>query len=96
MKFARFYALITQFVIEMLVLVFLGMFIGNKIDPDGILSGILGTIGGLLGITFFIIYIIREGSKDERAKGNDGSSGNGCESRGDSSKEDTEGRDSEA
>ena len=95
MKFARFYALITQFVIEMLVLVFLGMFIGNKIDPDGILSGILGTIGGLLGITFFIIYIIREGSKDERAKGNDGLSGDGSESR-EHSKEDTEGRDSEA
>ena len=66
MKIARFYALITQYILQTILLVLLGMYIGNKIDPDSILKGILGTVGGILGIILFIIFIIKEGSKDGR------------------------------
>lgn len=76
MKFAKYYALITQFVIETLVLVFLGLYIGSKLDPDGVLNGILATVGGLLGIVFFVIYVIKVGEKDGRTKKGDSEGGN--------------------
>ncbi len=66
MRFAKFYAIITQFIVETLFLVFLGMYIGEKIEPDGLLKGVLGVVGGILGIIFFIIYVIRVGVLDER------------------------------
>ena len=59
MKNLKVYALITQFVFQLLILGVLGYFIGYKIDPDGLLKGILAIAGVLIGLIAFIIQVIK-------------------------------------
>ena len=59
MKHLKVYALITQFVFQLLILGVLGYFIGYKIDPDGLLKGILAIAGVLIGLIAFIIQVIK-------------------------------------
>jgi len=59
MKSLKVYALITQFIFQLLILGVLGYFIGYKIDPDGILKGILAVVGVLIGLIAFIIQVIK-------------------------------------
>ena len=58
MKNLKVYALVTQFVFQLLILGVLGWFIGYKIDPDGILKGILAVVGAVIGVIAFIIQIV--------------------------------------
>ena len=59
MKNLKVYALITQFVFQLLILGVLSYFIGYKIDPDGLLKGILAIVGVLIGLIAFIIQVIK-------------------------------------
>ena len=59
MKNLKVYALVTQFVFQLLILGVLGWFIGCKIDPDGILKGVLAIVGALIGVIAFIIQLIK-------------------------------------
>ena len=59
MKNLKVYALVTQFVFQLLILGVLGWFIGYKIDPDGILKGVLAVIGALIGLVAFIIQLVK-------------------------------------
>ncbi len=58
MKKLKIYALITQFIFQLLILGVLGWFIGYKIDPEGVLKGILAVIGAVIGVIAFIIELI--------------------------------------
>ena len=59
MKNIKVYALVTQFVFQLAILGVLGYFIGYKIDPDGILKGILAVVGVIIGVTAFIIQVVK-------------------------------------
>ena len=59
MKNLKVYTLITQFVFQLLILGVLGYYLGYKIDPDGILKGILAVVGVLIGVIAFIIQVIK-------------------------------------
>ena len=59
MKNLKVYALVTQFVFQLLILGVLGWFIGYKINPDGILKGVLAIVGALIGVIAFIIQLIK-------------------------------------
>ena len=59
MKNLKVYALVTQFLFQLLILGVLGWFIGYKIDPDGVLKGILAIVGVLIGVVAFIIQLIK-------------------------------------
>ena len=59
MKNLKVYALVTQFVFQLLILGVLGWFIGYKIDSDGILKGVLAIVGVLIGVIAFIIQLIK-------------------------------------
>ncbi|MCR5462877.1 MAG: hypothetical protein K6E87_07440 [bacterium] len=59
MKNLKVYALVTQFVFQLLILGVLGWFIGYKIDPEGILKGVLAIVGVLIGVIAFIIQLIK-------------------------------------
>lgn len=59
MKNFKIYALVTQFIFQLAILGVLGYFIGYKIDPDGILKGILAIVGCLIGLIAFIIQVIK-------------------------------------
>ena len=59
MKNLKVYALVTQFIFQLLILGVLGWFIGYKIDSDGILKGVLAIVGVLIGVIAFIIQLIK-------------------------------------
>ena len=59
MKNLKVYALVTQFVFQLLILGVLGWFIGYKIDSDGILKGVLAIVGAMIGVIAFIIQLIK-------------------------------------
>ena len=59
MKNLKVYALVTQFIFQLLILGVLGYFIGYKIDPDSVLKGVLAVIGVVIGVIAFIIQIIK-------------------------------------
>ena len=55
----KIYALVTQFVFQLAILGVLGYFIGYKIDPDGILKGVLAVVGVIIGVIAFIIQLVK-------------------------------------
>ena len=59
MKNLKVYALVTQFIFQLLILGVLGYFIGYKIDPDSVLKGVLAVVGVLIGVIAFIIQVIK-------------------------------------
>ena len=59
MKNLKVYALVTQFVFQLLILGVLGWFIGYKIDPDSVLKGILAVVGVVIGVVAFIIQLVK-------------------------------------
>lgn len=59
MKNLKVYALVTQFIFQLLILGVLGWFIGYKIDPDGVLKGILAVVGVVIGVIAFIIQLVK-------------------------------------
>ncbi|MBO5712144.1 MAG: hypothetical protein J6R47_04830 [Acholeplasmatales bacterium] len=70
-KFAKYYAVATQGIISIVVLTFLGLFIGYLIDKDSYLSvilGIVGMISALSSMVFILIKLQREDGKKEDEK----------------------------
>ena len=70
-KFAKYYAVATQGIISIVVLTFLGLFIGYLIDKDSYLSVILGIvvmISALSSMVFILIKLQREDGKKEDEK----------------------------
>ncbi|MBP5445785.1 MAG: hypothetical protein J6Y28_06400 [Acholeplasmatales bacterium] len=59
MKNLKVYALVTQFIFQLLILGVLGWFIGYRIDPDGVLKGILAVVGVVIGVIAFIIQLVK-------------------------------------
>lgn len=62
------YALLSQLIIEIIVLAALGYFIGYKINPDGVLKGVLAVIGTIIGIIFMIVQVITYGRRKQNNK----------------------------
>ncbi len=58
-EFAKFYSVITQGFITILVLIGLGFFIGYKINKNSPWPIILAVVGGLIGIASMIIILLK-------------------------------------
>ena len=58
MKKLKVYSLITQFIFQLAILGILGYYIGYKINPKGILCGVLAIVGVLIGLIAFILELI--------------------------------------
>lgn len=57
-KYAKFYALATQGILTMVVLLGVGFFIGYKIDKNSFWPPLLAVIGMLCGLVIFISYLL--------------------------------------
>lgn len=72
MKFnnlARTYALATQGILTMVVMLGLGYFIGYKIDKDSAWPAILAVVGVICGVVTFVsylLYLIKEEEKEKK------------------------------
>ncbi len=65
--FIKSYSLVTQGILNIIVLAGIGFLIGYFIDKQGILSGILAFIGLIIGLVLFVITTLRlDGEKDGR------------------------------
>jgi hypothetical protein len=70
-KFAKYYSVATQGIISIVVLTFLGLFIGYKINKDSylpVILGIIGMVSGLSSMIFILIKLQREDGKKEDEK----------------------------
>lgn len=74
MKFnslAKTYALATQGVLTMVVMLGLGYFIGYLIDKDSAWPAILAVVGVLCGLFTFVTYLLYLIKEEEKRKKND-------------------------
>ena len=67
-KFAKYYIIATQGICTILVLTFIGLFIGYKIDKESVLPAVLAVVGLLCGLASFIYYILKYQSQLEKNK----------------------------
>ncbi len=67
-KYAKYYAVATQGIISIIALLLLGYFIGYKIDPSSIWSGVLASIGGICGLISFIVTLLKVLKEEEKKK----------------------------
>lgn len=65
-KYAKFYALATQGILTMVVLLFIGFFIGYKINKDSFWPPLLACIGMLCGLVIFISYLLYLGKEEDK------------------------------
>ena len=67
-KGIRLYAIVSQFLFQTVALLVVGIYVGSKIDAhyntDTLYSGILGLVGAIIGIVFFMFYVYRLGKKN--------------------------------
>lgn len=79
MKFnniARTYALATQGILTMVVMLGLGYFIGYLIDKDSAWPAILAVVGVICGVVTFVsylLYLIKTEEKEKKKKNDQGS-----------------------
>ncbi|MBQ9449141.1 MAG: AtpZ/AtpI family protein [Acholeplasmatales bacterium] len=74
MKFnslAKTYALATQGILTMVVMLGLGYFIGYLIDKDSAWPAILAVVGVLCGLFTFVTYLLYLIKEEEKRKKND-------------------------
>ena len=62
-KLIKYYAIITQGIITMIVLLFLGFLIGTRIDKDSAWPGILATFGAICGVIYLIKLVLMIGGE---------------------------------
>lgn len=67
-KYLNYYALATQGILTMVILMGLGFYIGYKIDAESAWPGILATIGMLIGLFTFISYLLYLIKQEEKRK----------------------------
>lgn len=70
-KYFKLYAIVTQFLIQTIVLVILGLYFGNWLDKklgieNDLLAFLFGIIGIYGGLGSMIIYVMKRGKKDEK------------------------------
>ncbi len=65
-KYAKFYALATQGILTMVILLLIGFFIGYKIDKDSFWPPLLACIGMLCGLVIFISYLLYLGKEEDK------------------------------
>lgn len=58
-KFARYYAITTQGLITIVVLLLIGYYIGVWINKDSAWPGILAAVGAISGIVSFIYILLK-------------------------------------
>lgn len=58
-KYAKYYAVATQGILSMIVLLFVGLFLGRLIDKNSIWPGLLAIIGVLCGLVSFIYVLLK-------------------------------------
>lgn len=58
-KYVRYYVIATQGILTMVVLLFVGYFIGMKIDSSSFWPGLLAAIGTLCGLVSFIYLLLK-------------------------------------
>lgn len=64
-KYTKIYAVVTQGIFSIIILLGLGYFIGYKIDKDSMWPGILAVVGAILGLISFIVLVLRIGADDK-------------------------------
>lgn len=67
-KYAKYYAIATQGIVSMIVLLLAGFFIGRAIDKDSIWPGILAAIGAIIGLILFIITLLKLMNEEDKKK----------------------------
>lgn len=66
-KYAKYYAVATQGIITMVVLLLIGYFIGKKIDEHSFWPGLLAAIGALCGLVSFIALLLKLQKKEDKS-----------------------------
>ncbi len=66
MKHAKVYAIATQGILTIVVLLLIGYFIGNKIDKNSFWPGVLAALGALCGIASFIVTLLKLLKEEEK------------------------------
>lgn len=67
-KYAKFYAVATQGILTIVVLLFIGYFIGRSIDASSAWPGILAAVGTLCGLVSFIYTLLKLVKEEEKTK----------------------------
>lgn len=67
-KIAKYYALVTQAIITIVVLLFIGYFIGTKIDDESFWPGLLAALFSISGLISFIGILLRMLKQEDRKK----------------------------
>lgn len=65
-KYVKYYALATQGIMTMVVLLFVGLYIGKLINEDSIWPGLLAAIGVICGLVSFIYMLLKMLKKEEK------------------------------
>lgn len=60
-KYAKIYAVVTQGLISMVVLLLLGYWIGTKLWPNTVWPGVIATFGAIAGLINFIRMLLKLG-----------------------------------
>lgn len=66
--YVKYYAIATQGIISMVLLLLIGFFVGRWIDEDSIWPGVLAAIGAICGLFIFItslLKLLKEEDKNE-------------------------------
>lgn len=66
MKHAKLYAIATQGILTIVVLLLIGYFIGTKIDKNSFWPGFLAAIGALCGVISFIGTLLKLIKEEEK------------------------------
>lgn len=67
-KYARFYVLMTQGILTMVILVVIGYFIGRAIDVNSVWPGVLAAVGAFCGLVSFIYTLLRLLKEEDKTK----------------------------
>ena len=70
-KYAKYYSLGTQGIFTMVILLFLGYYIGYNINKDSPWPAILAVVGVLIGLFTFVSYLLYILKCEEKEKKNE-------------------------
>lgn len=74
-KFAKYYAIATQGIFSMIVLLVIGYFIGVWIDSNSFWPGLLASLGAIIGLVSFVCLLLKllkqEDKKDAETRPED-------------------------
>ncbi len=65
-KFAKYYVITTQGLITIVVLLFIGYYIGGLINKDSVWPGVLAAFGAICGIVSFIYILLKMLKKEDK------------------------------